>query len=185
MENHFSEKSHSEQKNHFVIRNAIPSDSVGIIDCMQSVMSEKVYLVSEIYLYSERGQKDLIRNPDDLNLVAIIGNEIVGTINVQRGIYKKNRHTANLGIAIKKQYREMGIGTELIKRAIKWAFEQNILKMNLEVFSSNEKAVSLYKKLGFEIEGVRRGQFVIENSFVDDVLMTIYPTEIDNKNDVK
>ena len=60
---------------------------------------------------------------------------------------------------------------------IKWCRENGIIKLNLEVFSSNENAISLYKKLGFTIEGQRKGQFLVENTYVDDILMTIYPME--------
>ncbi|HEU12758.1 MAG TPA: GNAT family N-acetyltransferase, partial [Euryarchaeota archaeon] len=41
----------------------------------------------------------------------------------------------------------------------------------LEVFSTNVNAIELYKKLGFEIEGIRKKQFKIEGNYVDDVLM--------------
>ncbi|MCL4319794.1 MAG: GNAT family N-acetyltransferase [Candidatus Thermoplasmatota archaeon] len=165
------------EENSYEIRVAVPSDAAGIIKCMQNVMSEKIYLVSEIYLYTERGQKDILRNPDDLTLVTVFNGEIVGTMNIQRGFYKKNRHTANLGIAIVSEHRGKGIGRRMIENGIKWCRENGIIKLNLEVFSSNENAISLYKKLGFTIEGQRKGQFLVENTYVDDILMTIYPME--------
>jgi len=96
------------EENSYEIRVAVPSDAAGIIKCMQNVMSEKIYLVSEIYLYTERGQKDILRNPDDLTLVTVFNGEIVGTMNIQRGFYKKNRHTANLGIAIVSEHQGKG-----------------------------------------------------------------------------
>jgi len=65
----------------------------------------------------------------------------------------------------------------MIENGIKWCRENGIIKLNLEVFSSNENAISLYKKLGFTLEGQRKGQFLVENTYVDDILMTIYPME--------
>ncbi len=177
MENHSSEKNSDGPLEPYQIRFANPSDAQGIIDCMQSVMSERIYLVSEIYLYSERGQKDIIRNRDDLNLVAVLDGEVVGTLNVQRGIYKKNRHTASLGLAVKDGHRGKGIGSNMIRKAMEWSAEQNILKLNLEVFSSNTGALALYKKLGFIVEGVRKKQFLVGDTLVDDILMTVYPIE--------
>jgi Acetyltransferases, including N-acetylases of ribosomal proteins len=181
LENHSSERSRSNITDPYEIRLANPSDAQGIIDCMQSVMSERIYLISEIYLFSERGQKDLIRNRDDLNIVAVLNREVVGTVNIQRGIYKKNRHTASLGIAVKAEHRNRGLGSEMIRRAIRWSAEQNIIKLNLEVFSSNTGAIALYKRLGFVQEGARKNQFLIGDSFVDDVLMTVYPLEFMEK----
>ena len=175
--NHFLEESELMEPYSYEIRTAIPSDASGIIECMQSVMSEKIYLVSEVYLYTERGQKEILRNPDDLNLVTVFRREVVGTMNIQRGIYRKNRHTANLGIAIKKEHRGKGFGSEMINRGIRWCREEGIVKLNLEVFSSNEDAIRLYEKLGFKIEGSRKGQFLVDEKYVDDVMMTVFPME--------
>ncbi len=156
------------------IRKADPRDARGVINCMQSVMDERIYLISEYYLLTERGEQERIRSPDDLTVVAEKDNEIVGVLTVQRGMYRKNRHTANLGIAIKNAHRRKGLGSELISAGIDWCRENYIKKLNLEVFSSNKGAISLYEKLGFSIEGIRKSQFVIEGTYVDDVFMTIW-----------
>lgn len=158
----------------YLIRKADPKDAKGIILCMQSVMDERVFLVSEYYLLTERGEQDRIKSPDDLTLVADLDGEIVGVVTVQRGMYRKNRHTANLGIAIKQQHRTRGLGTELIKGSIKWCQEVGIKKLNLEVFSSNYSAMKLYEKLGFKEEGRRIRQFTVDGTLVDDVLMTYF-----------
>ncbi|MGC8992263.1 MAG: GNAT family N-acetyltransferase, partial [Thermoplasmata archaeon] len=75
------------------------------------------------------------------------------------------------GIAIKSGFRHEGIGSALMEESIKWAKEQNIEKITLEVFSTNTNAIELYKKFGFEIEGIRKKQFKILGNYVDDVLM--------------
>ncbi|SMD30404.1 hypothetical protein SAMN02745355_0284 [Picrophilus oshimae DSM 9789] len=169
-------KRHLESKD-YIIREANPRDARQIIDCMQSVMDEKIYLVGEYYLLTERGEQERLKNPDELTLVCEINNKIVGVLTLQRGFYKKNRHTANLGIAIMSGYRGIGIGTRMIRQALEWAMDHGIEKVNLEVFSSNKNAISLYKHLGFEIEGIRKNQFIINGSYVDDILMTIYTSE--------
>jgi hypothetical protein len=157
----------------YEIRIAKPSDASGIIRCMQSVMDEKIYLVGDIYLYTERGEKDMIKNPDDLNIVSVVNNEVVGIMKIQRGIFRKTRHTATLGIAVMRGYRHLGMGRRMIGEGIEWCRKEGIKKLNLEVFSSNENAISLYRKMGFEIEGVRKNQFLIFDTFVDDVIMSI------------
>lgn len=158
----------------YSIRKADPRDARGIINCMQSVMDERIYLVSEYYLLTERGEQERIRSPDDLTVVAERQGEVVGVLTVQRGMYRKNRHTANLGIAIKNRHRRKGLGTELIQAGIEWCRENYIKKLNLEVFSSNKGAISLYEKMGFTVEGIRKNQFVIEGNYVDDVFMTYW-----------
>jgi RimJ/RimL family protein N-acetyltransferase len=162
----------SEEK--FAIRWGVPGDARGVIECMQSVMDEKIYLVSEYYLLTERGEQERLKSRDDLTLVCDVGGKIVGVTTIQRGMYKKNRHTASLGIAIKKEYRHMNIGTKMVMEAISWSKKQGIEKINLEVFSSNVNAIKTYRNLGFEYEGVRKRQFLIGDQYVDDVFMTYF-----------
>ena len=158
----------------YVIRKADPRDARGIIACMQSVMDERTFLVSEYYLLTERGEQERIRSPDDLTLVSEKNSGIIGVLTIQRGMYRKNRHTANLGIAVKAGHRGLGIGTKLINEGIKWCRDNSIRKLNLEVFSSNTSAISLYEKLGFVREGARKGQFIIDGEYVDDVMMSYW-----------
>lgn len=158
----------------YLIRRGDPRDARGIINCMQSVMDERIYLVSEYYLLTERGEQERIRSPDDLTVVAQKDGEIVGVLTIQRGMYRKNRHTANLGIAIKSSHRRKGLGMKLISSGIDWCRENYVKKLNLEVFSSNKSAIALYEKMGFVIEGVRKKQFVIGGTYVDDVFMTFW-----------
>ena len=157
-----------------LIRKAEPRDAKKIIECMQSVMDERIYFVSEYYLYTERGEQERLRNPDDLTLVASIGDKIPGVLTLQRGVYKKNRHTANLGIAVMNGYRKQGIGSGLIREALRWAEENGIKKVNLEVFSTNVNAIETYRKIGFVQEGARKSQFLINGEYVDDILMTYW-----------
>lgn len=74
---------------------------------------------------------------------------------------------------ISKKYRSKGIGTLLIEALLDWA-ERNPLieKESLGVFSNNQKAISLYKRLGFIEEGRKIKKFKIaENEYIDEILM--------------
>jgi RimJ/RimL family protein N-acetyltransferase len=167
-------RSEQEESGSYQIRIARPSDAKGIIECMQSVMDERIYLVSEYYLWSERGEQERIRSPEDLTLVCDLDRKIVGVLTLQRGMYKKNRHTAQLGIALMNGHRHKGLGSRMISSAIEWARSKGIKKINLEVFSSNLSAIETYRKNGFEVEGVKKKQFLIDEIYVDDVIMSIW-----------
>jgi RimJ/RimL family protein N-acetyltransferase len=46
--------------------------------------------------------------------------------------------------------------------------------MTLRVFAANERARRLYERLGFEVEGVLRDEFMVgRGEYVDDVLMAL------------
>ncbi len=43
--------------------------------------------------------------------------------------------------------------------------------LHLGVFSTNLRAMSLYKSMGFEVEGVLRNQYLINGVYVNEILM--------------
>ncbi|MGC9167024.1 MAG: GNAT family N-acetyltransferase [Thermoplasmata archaeon] len=153
-----------------IIRNAEEDDIEGIVDVFESVMAEEIYLLGE-HFYAIDFISSKIKSLNDLILVAEHENRVIGVLTLIREPFLKNRHVAVLGIAIKSGFRHEGIGSALMEESIKWAKEQNIEKITLEVFSTNTNAIELYKKFGFEIEGIRKKQFKILGNYVDDVLM--------------
>ncbi|MDP8011622.1 MAG: GNAT family N-acetyltransferase [Thermoplasmata archaeon] len=155
-----------------IIRKAEEYDANGIIDCFNDVMSEEIYLLGDVYLGGEEFLSMRIEDQEnELILVADHNKNIIGVLTLTRESYRKNNHVAVLGIAIRYGYRHMGIGTVLMKTSFEWAKENGIEKICLEVFSTNKNAISLYQKLGFEIEGIKKKQFKIRGEYVDDILM--------------
>jgi ribosomal protein S18 acetylase RimI-like enzyme len=53
-------------------------------------------------------------------------------------------------VFVDPKYRNMGLGTGLLKYAIKLAKEKGAKKVNLNVASNSTRAIDLYKKMGFE-----------------------------------
>ena len=67
----------------------------------------------------------------------------------------------------------MGIGRMLVNELLDWA-EKNpfIEKVSLGVFSTNYRAISLYKSMGFKEEGRKIKEIRMnENEYIDDILM--------------
>ena len=59
----------------------------------------------------------------------------------------------------KKQYRGNGLSSILKKKLIECAKLNGCLSINLEVSSSNEVAINLYKKFGFKQVGIRSNYY--------------------------
>jgi ribosomal protein S18 acetylase RimI-like enzyme len=53
-------------------------------------------------------------------------------------------------VFVDPKYRNMGLGTELLKYAMKLAKEKGAKKVNLNVASKRTRAIDLYKEMGFE-----------------------------------
>ncbi len=160
------------------IKKAERGDLQGIIDCFDDVMKEEIYLLGEKYLADEDFlSMRIFDEQNELFLVARDNGKVIGVLTLTRERFKKNRHVAQLGIAIRKGYRGLGIGTNLIDLSLVWARETGIEKVCLEVFSTNTVAINLYKKMGFFQECVRKRQFKIRGEYVDDILMAKFLNE--------
>lgn len=87
---------------------------------------------------------------------SIDNDEIVGYIELSNIQWWNG--VANLGIGIgNTNYRGSGLGKEAMKLILDFAFnELNLHRVQLNVFSYNKNAISLYEKLGFKREGVYR-----------------------------
>ena len=76
------------------------------------------------------------------------------------------------GISIKKKYWNNGIGNALVKEVINQAKEIGYEQIELGVFSDNEKAIALYKKLGFEVWGSVKNAFKLKDgTYHDEIIM--------------
>jgi len=62
-------------------------------------------------------------------------------------------------LGIHPQYQHQGLGMLLLNSLLQEAKERNLHHATLEVKSSNEKAIQLYKKFGFQIAGTRKNYY--------------------------
>lgn len=92
-----------------------------------------------------------------LLLVARIDGELVGVLNCEAGAVKRLSHHGEFAMSVAKGFREQGIGDALLRVFIDWA-EANpkIEKVSLSVLGDNERALKLFAKMKFTIQGVRR-----------------------------
>ncbi|HYS71881.1 MAG TPA: GNAT family N-acetyltransferase [Thermoplasmata archaeon] len=157
-----------------VIRRAIEKDSEQMLRNINEVGAEQDWILTESIPWDPRHEREWVRSFDGVNsilYVADVDGRLVGQVDAHISTYPKAHHVASLGIAIVKAYRALGIGRALMERALAWMKAQGAEKATLEVFSTNDRAIALYRKMGFEVEGARKRQFKIRGQYVDDVYM--------------
>lgn len=157
-----------------VIRRATEADAPALLRNINEIGSEGDWILTERLTHGVKQEREWIRgfdNESSVLYVAQVGLDVVGQVDARISNFRKAQHTASLGIAIVKAYRELGIGRALMDRVLGWMKARGVEKATLEVFSTNIRAMELYKKLGFEVEGVRNRQFKIRGQYVDDVMM--------------
>ena len=62
-------------------------------------------------------------------------------------------------IAVELQYRNQGIGNQLMKEFMKNMNENGIQKITLEVRRSNQNAIHLYEKYSYEQISIRKNYY--------------------------
>ena len=111
------------------------------------------------------------RLEDQLNHVFGAANEkgdLVGVITLRREGHIKGAHKAYIfAMYVLPEYRKRGIGRALTEEAIARAAELGLRQVSLSVVSSNQAAVNLYKSCGFELFGLEKEAFLIEDKFFD------------------
>jgi RimJ/RimL family protein N-acetyltransferase len=104
-------------------------------------------------------------------LIALSENEWVGYAMALGGELRMDRHVALIVVEVIQSMQRKGIATTLLQSLEGWARQSGIRRLELHVLSSNEAAINLYFKLGYEREGLRREARLIGNQFVDEWIM--------------
>jgi RimJ/RimL family protein N-acetyltransferase len=163
----------------FVVRDALPGDAPALVALAQRVGAEpEGWLIADD---SWRGVADerrylkaLRRHPHAAVFVVEDGGEIIGRLSVARDPHPASFHVADLGLMVAAGYRRRGVGYALLDRAVEWARESRVRKLELHVFPHNEPAIALYERFGFAREGYRREHYRRGAGYVDAILMAYW-----------
>jgi ribosomal protein S18 acetylase RimI-like enzyme len=112
--------------------------------------------------------------PEDV-LVAEVDGAVVGYVKLRRPTdLPSHRHVLQVnGLAVDPTVQRRGVGRTLLVAAIDEARRRGARRLTLHVLGSNPGALALYAACGFVVEGVRRGEFLLADEYVDDVLMAV------------
>lgn len=161
-----------------VYRRAQESDAEKIVDFYNFVGGETSYLSFEKdeYPMSVDEQREEIVSLKDkkasIMLLAMDGDEITGIATIHSSAKIKARHDGELGIVVAKKYQGQGIGTELIRQLIEWAKGNGVTtRISLDTRADNVKAVELYMKFGFIVEGCRKNSTLLDGKYYDLYVM--------------
>lgn len=154
-----------------VIERAARSDAAAILEYLRAVGKETDNLTfgaeglpltaaqEEAYIAQLEGSSDGIM------LLAKENGAIIGDASLSR-LPRRMNHRGDLGLAVRREYWNKGIGSRLLTEIIKFAEENCFEAIELQVRSDNFAAIHLYEKFGFEKIGAHPAFFKIGN---DDI----------------
>lgn len=110
---------------------------------------------------------------DTLNLVAVVDGRIIGNAGLHpASVRLRRRHVAGFGISVAPDWQGRGIGAELTRRVLDWADRwTSYVRIELTVYTDNERAIALYRRFGFVAEGTLRGYALRGGRYCDVVTM--------------
>jgi RimJ/RimL family protein N-acetyltransferase len=158
------------------IRKIQENDWVGLRNLMNSLVKENAFILRDVPISKEEQIKNLKKRIEDMkkkkrvDLVAIYNGKLVANIYIRRKKFKE-KHVGTLGVFVKKNYRNEGIGKALIKEALKHSKKIGIKLVVLGVFKVNKPAMILYKKLGFKKYGELPKALKHKGRYMNNVLM--------------
>ncbi len=128
--------------------------------------AERMTTVEEMRQRIMRVQKD-----GNLLLGAFQDGELVGFISATIGFARRISHSAYLVTGVLKKSSGRGVATSLFEKMEAWALTKNLEKLELTVMCHNERAVALYQRRGFEIEGTKRNSVKVDGKLLNEYYM--------------
>jgi ribosomal protein S18 acetylase RimI-like enzyme len=135
------------------IRRAMPQDNESIWEIMKAVISS-----GDTYVFAPDSSKEKMLSfwcaGDKHVYVALIGDHIAGTFFIKSNQPDLGSHIANAGYMTSPAASGSGVGRQMGEFSLTEAKKLGYKAMQFNiVIKSNEKAIALWRKLGFEIIG--------------------------------
>ena len=170
------------------IRPARESDRRGVETAIREVASEGTSIAAERVAADVDDEGALLRHNERRSRMFFVAEvvtdaagatdedaenegEIAGWVHVEAPELDELRHTAELTVGVREPYREHGIGSRLLERAIDWAAEAGYSKVYQSLPATNETAVDLLEDHGWETEAVREDHYLVDDELVDETMM--------------
>lgn len=102
---------------------------------------------------------------------AIVDDEVVGWCDIFPETNPRQNHRGFLGMGLLPEYRGKGIGSKLLEKVLDRGREFGLEKIELHVYTSNQAAIALYKKFGFEEEGLIKKYRKLDGKYFDCLAM--------------
>jgi len=138
------------------IRNAGNSDGQAVLDLLEKEYGESDYLLSYPgeQTFTAQGENEFLQakadSDNEVMLVAEIDGKIVAISSVSSlGTREKIKHRAEFAVSVLKDYWGLGIGRKLMELSVECSKEAGYKQLELEVVAENERALDMYKSVGF------------------------------------
>ncbi len=160
------------------IREFTEDDAPDALDLFEQMAGETDFLLyaegdAKISVSEERKYIASMRESrNSLFALAEICGEPAGSAIVHGSRWPRTRHCGTVGIAVAQVFWGIGVASALMDYVTEWAMKTRFVsKLDLQVRTDNERAIRLYERKGFVIEGLLTRQMYIDGVYFDHYWM--------------
>lgn len=157
-----------------LIREAAPEDVRIVFDYLEQVSSETDFLTfgPGEFGHTVAEEEDHLRESREcdnrLYIIGLIADRLASVLTFSGGRRPRVRHSGEFGLSVRKQDWGLGVGSLMMEALIDWARAGGIVtKIDLRVRTDNRRAMALYRRAGFVIEGTLRSEILLDGKYFD------------------
>ena len=161
-----------------IFRSPKNEDAAQMLDYLVTTAGETPYLIRYPEECTETMEQEaaflqkMADSPIDMMIVCFVDGKLAGNCRLAQHGRIKTRHRAGVAIALVKEFWGLGIGTAMFEEMILCAKAHGISQLELEVIDGNDRAMALYRKMGFEIVATKPGAIrLLDGTMLDEHIM--------------
>lgn len=160
------------------VRHALESDGASVVALRRRLFQETDYMLWEADEFTQSADEESKRitrlntRPNSLVILAEEGSTLVGLLTAVGGEVRRLRHSATLALGVAQSHWGQGVATRMLEHVVAWSASAGLHRLELTVHTTNLRAVAVYLRAGFQLEGVRRSSLIVGGRYVDEYLMS-------------
>jgi RimJ/RimL family protein N-acetyltransferase len=161
-----------------IVREAVPEDARRVLAFAEATSRESDFLSfgPGEFGYNEAQERAFIHDCESsstrLFILGEIDDTLVSVLSFAGGDRPRTRHTGEFGVSVRRSAWGRKIGALMIDALIAWAQSGGLItKINLRVRTDHARAIALYTRKGFAVEGTVTRAVRIKGEYFDQVLM--------------
>ena len=158
-----------------LIRAAAPEDAAALLDYIEAVSRESDFLTFAPgeFALSVVAEAEVLRQyaeaSNQLYLLGLVEDAIAAVTILSASTRARIRHCGELAMSVRRRYWGQGIGSLMLDTLITWARATRIItKIDLRVRADNQRAIRLYQRKGFRLEGTLRREMRVGEEYFDN-----------------
>jgi len=163
----------------FIVRRAVVDDAPRLLELRRTLDAETSFMLLEPGELTDTVEDERVRiartneSPNGVLLVAEDEGRLVGLLRAAGGNARRMRHATHLALGVVKMHWGKGVASALLEEVLRWAQAAGLKRVELTTHTTNLRAIALYLRVGFQIEGVRRSSLVVDGAYVDEYVMSV------------